>query len=152
MIEIICKVENGHLVGASALDAETLAAQEGESFTVRMTQGGRKRSMSQLALYWVVCGIIADNFESEHAELTKEDVDRVLKVGAGHRRIILLADGSYQYSPMSIAINKLSQPDFNDFMDKALTVAGNKFGPALANAARKELDRILAGEMKEPSR
>lgn len=146
------RAEGGHLVGVTAQDADAIMGLEGGEYTARLTSS-RPRSMSQLALWWVVCTMIADNFEHPGGwELTKEHVDRILRIGAGHSHVIELADGTYQFTPRSIAFNKLAQEDFNAVVDKALTVAGTKFGPALADSARRELARIVAGETRAPTR
>ncbi len=147
MEELRVRVEEGRLVPVLAQDKDVIAGLgEGDEYVARLTSP-RSRSLTQLRLWWVVCGMIADNFEHpEGWELTKDHIDRVLRIGAGHSDVCELADGTYQFFPRSIGFNSLSQEDFNLLMDRAFTVAAVKFGPALAQAAKEELDRIYMGQ------
>jgi hypothetical protein len=149
--EFLGRVQDGKIVGLTSGDAETLANLEGGEYRCVLTVPAG-RSLSQLKLYWAVCGMIADNFEHPTHELHKEHVDRILRLGAGHSIPIELADGTYQFLARPIAFNALSQGDFNLFMDRALTVASHKFGPALADAAKRELEKMIAGQPVTPKR
>jgi hypothetical protein len=147
MIECMVKIEKGHAVGLTAGDAATLADAEGGEYKAQFVKP-RGRSIDQLGLWWSVCGMIADNYETEFFQLTKEFVSDTLKVGSGHYMAIELADKTFRLQPKSIAFNKLGQNEFNSIMDRAMHVAGVKFGPGLAKAAREEMERALSGKGK----
>ncbi len=149
MHEVMVRVEGGHLVGILPADAHAIGELDGGTYTARLTQP-RGRSITQLNLYWAVCGMIADNFEHpDDWRITKEHVDNILRQAAGHSHAIELADGTYRFFNKSIAFNKMHQEDFTAYMDEAFTVAATKFGPALADAARKEFDKMISGQPKE---
>jgi hypothetical protein len=139
------KVEGGRLVGLTAGDAEVLSGAEGEQYRASLTKP-RGRSLSQLNLWWGVCKLIAENYETEFLQVTPQFVSDTLKVGSGHYSVTILADGTYRLQPLSISFNKLGQDEFNTLMDKAMQVASVKFGPGLAEAARAEMERALSGK------
>jgi hypothetical protein len=144
VIEVVaCVAPDGRLSGATAEDQRILQEAEGGPYTCRLTTSNR-RSMSQLALYWVVCGLISDNLSTRDV-ISKETISDVLKVKSGHADIIQFPDGSYRYQPRSIAFNKLGHVAFCELLDKMLTAASQVFGDALTESARKEFHKMVGG-------
>jgi len=135
---VIC--EGGKLAGKTAADAEVLDGLDGSTFRAVLTEPSN-RSMSQLRLWWAVCGMIADNYPGD---LTAEQVSDVLKVESGHANVWKDASGIWRRTPKSIAFNKLPQDKFSALMDLMLGRASELFGIGLAEAARAELNRIAA--------
>lgn len=143
-VEVMLTIDkSGRPAGATASDAETLAAHGGTTFRAVLTVPG-KRSLSQTGLYFAMCDLIADNHP---AGLTKENVDQTLRIECGHANVWKDVTGFYRRSPKSIAFNALSREDFTRFLDLALLKAGELFGPDLAAAARAELERIGAPDL-----
>lgn len=141
--EVIVQAEAGRLVGRTAHDAEVLAELEGGTYRAVLTIP-RGRSLSQLNLWWAMCGLIAENYGDD---LTKDEVSDVLKIECGHCRVWKDAQGLYRRSPKSIAFNALAAPDFSALLDKAFGKAAELFGAGLSEAVRAELDAMAAPEM-----
>lgn len=134
--------EGGKVSGATASDAELLSSLAGATYRAVLTQP-RGRSLSQLALFWAMCGMIADNHP---ADLSKDEVSDVLKIECGHVRVWQDAKGIYRRSPKSIAFNAMSPADFRLFLDLALIKAAELFGADLTEAVRRELETMGAAE------
>lgn len=135
----------GRPSGATAADAETLASLAGGSYRAVLTSP-RGRSLTQLGLFWTLCGMIADNFPGD---LAKENVADVLKIECGHASVWKDAEGQFRRSPKSIAFNAMSSDDFGRFLDLALTKARLLFGAGLTDAVVAELDLMAGGAMRE---
>jgi hypothetical protein len=140
---VYVRVERGHLVATNAADAELLDGLEGEVFKAVLTQP-KGRSVPQLNLYWKMCTLIAENLESD-PPISKEMIDYVIKIEAGHCFAIRMNDGTYRLFPKSIAFNRLTPERFSKFMDRAFNVAAIKFGPALVEAVRLKLYKLMDG-------
>jgi hypothetical protein len=134
---------NGKPSGATAGDAEVLASLAGSTYRAVLTQP-RGRSLSQLGLYFAMCGKIADNHPGG---FSKDDVDRVLRMECGHTRAFQAANGLYYRVPKSIAFNATPAEAFTRFLDLALIKAGELFGADLALAVRRELEAMGAPDL-----
>jgi len=143
--EVMVVCAGSKLTGKTAADAEVLDGLDGGTFRCVLTEPS-SRSVSAIRLWWSVCGMIADNYPGD---LTREAVSDVLKIQCGHMTLWKDAAGAYRRSPKSIAFNKMPQADFSALIDKALGAASELFGPGLAEAARAELARIAAPDLKE---
>lgn len=148
MIEALVTIRDGRPEPANAAEAEAWSElEEGTTYTARLTQAKGKRSLSQLALYMVACEMIADNLPD--TDCTKDEVDHLIRIESGHCTPMKLANGTFVRVAKRIAFNKLSPEEFGKFLDKpggAFDTAARLFGPALADAVRGELDRMIAGE------
>lgn len=140
--EFLGEVRGGRLTGKTGSDAETLNDMEGGTYRVVCTVP-RGRSLDQLALWHGMCGLIAENAPGD---LTKDQVHHILKIECGAARPVRLPDGTYYRVAKSIAFNQMPAPEFGALLDRAFGVAAAKFGPALSDAVRAELDRMAAGE------
>jgi hypothetical protein len=145
MIDVLVSAESGHLVGKTPADAEAICELDGGVFRAVLTVPAG-RSPSQMRLWWAVCGMIADNFDSYI--LTAENVSDILKLECGHCVVWRDAAGAYRRSPKSIAFNKLDQAAFTALLDTMLGKASELFGAGLADAARDELTRIAAPDLR----
>ena len=144
--EIIVTASNGHLSGKTAADAEAIAElEDGATYRAVLTEPSN-RSLSQLRLWWRVCEMIADNYPGD---LTKDDVDGVLRIECGHSTVWKDAGGTYRRSPKSIGFAKMGQAEFNALMDLMWSHAGRLFGGELSQAVRDELDRMAAPMLKD---
>ena len=144
--EIIVTAEHGHLVGKTSADAEALCELDGQTLRAVLTVPAG-RSLSQLNLWWAVCSMIADNYAGT-GMLTREIVSDILKIECGHCFVWRDAGKSYHRAPRSIAMNKMSSADFSALMDRMLGAASELFGAGLAQAARDELDKIAAPDLR----
>ena len=102
------------------------------------------RSLSQTALYFVMCTIISEHYP---ADLTKDAVDHILRIECGHYTVTKLCDDTYVRSAKSIAFNKMLPDAFAAFLDLALAKAAEKFGDGLAAAAAEELARLSTPDL-----
>lgn len=137
--------QGGNPFGATASDAETLASLAGSTYRAVLTQP-RGRSLSQMGLWWAMCGLIADNHP---ADLTKENVSDTLKIECGHANVWQDCTGLYRRSPKSIAFNAMSGEDFSKLLDLALVKAGPLFGDDLTAAVIAELEKMGAPDLRE---
>lgn len=135
---------DGKPYGATASDAEALAGLAGATYRAVLTQP-RGRSLSQLGLWWSLCGLIADNHP---ADLTKDEVSDVLKIECGHVKVWKDNKGLFRRSPKSIAFNALSAEDFSKLLDVALMKAGALFGDDLTLAVIRELESMGAPDLR----
>lgn len=143
--EVMVRIdEQGRASGATASDAETLAEMAGATYRAVLTVPRAGRSLSQLGLWWAVCGLIADNHPGG---LTKENVSDVLKIECGHAHVWKDCTGLYRRSPKSIAFNAFPAADFSKLLDKALTAAGPLFGNDLTLAVIRELESMGAPDL-----
>ncbi len=147
MTEALVTYADGKLVPVTPADAEALDELEpGVTYRVKPAKAKGGRSWSQLALFWVMCSLLAENGPGD---LTKEQVAHLLKIEGGHADVVKLANDSFARVARSIAFNRMSAEEFGRFLDGpggAFDTAARLFGPALAEAVRGELDRMIAGE------
>lgn len=137
---------DGRPSGATAADAEALAGLAGATYRAVLTSP-KGRSLSQTALYFVMCDLIADNYDAHDADLTKEAVDHILRIECGHYTVHRLCDDTYVRTAKSIAFNKMTPDAFARFLDLALAKAAEKFGDGLAAAAAEELARLVSPDL-----
>jgi hypothetical protein len=137
--EALVEIRGGKATGRTAADAELLAELEGGTYRAVLTQP-KSRSLSQLNLFWKVCEMLAENYPGD---LSKDEVAHVLKIETGHCRAVRLDDGTFARFAKSIAFNAMSPDAFSAWLDRAFDVAAQKFGPALSDAVRGELDRMM---------
>lgn len=136
--------EQGRACGVTASDAEALSALAGATYrAVLTTPNGR--SLSQLRLWFAMCGLIADNHP---AGLTKDNVSDTLKIECGHAHVWKDATGLFRRSPKSIAFNALSAEAFSELLDRALFKAGELFGDDLTLAVITELQTMGAPDLQ----
>lgn len=135
----------GRPSGATSSDAETLASLAGATYRAVFTQP-RGRSLSQLGLWFSMCGLIANNHP---ADLTKDNVSDTLKIECGHATVWKDATGLYRRSPKSIAFNAMPADAFSQLLDRALMKAGPLFGDDLTLAVIRELESMGAPDLKE---
>lgn len=132
--------EQGRACGVTASDAEALSALAGATYRAVLTQP-RGRSLSQLNLWWAMCGLIADNHP---ADLTKDNVSDTLKIECGHAHVWKDATGLFRRSPKSIAFNAMTTDAFSELLDRALLKAGDLFGADLTLAVIREMESMGA--------
>lgn len=100
----------------------------------------KPRNGAQHRLYWAVMARVADNVEG----LTAKGVSDVVKLLTGHVERIQTLQGIVEV-PASIAWSKLSQADFDAFMDRAFDMIRRRWLPHMSNAAlRAELTEMVA--------
>lgn len=144
--EVMVRIdEQGRAQGVTASDAEALSSLAGATYRAVLTQP-RGRSLSQLGLWWAMCGLIADNHP---ADLTKHNVSDTLKIECGHAHVWKDTTGLFRRSPKSIAFNALTADAFSKLLDLALTKAGPLFGNDLTLAVIRELESMGAPDLRE---
>lgn len=136
--------EQGRASGVTASDAEDMAAMAGGTFRAVFTTP-KGRSLSQTALYFVMCTIIAENYPGD---LTKDAVDHILRIECGHYTVTKLCTDTYVRSAKSIKFNKMPPDAFARHLDQSLAKVAVLFGPGLAAAAAEELARLAAPDLQ----
>lgn len=134
---LMTKTLNG-LRPADRTSEEALAkVKMGQAFVVEVK---RARNARQLALYWALCGLVADHSD---AYQDKEQVSFVFKIATGHTMPVIGHDKRTYWQPRSIAFDKMSQDDFNRFLSRCIDVVVTKLLPQVTDAElRAELESI----------
>lgn len=100
-------------VPADERSLEFLRAQkDGTSF---IADTKRARNAKQLALWWCLCKLLADQMD-----MTDEKVSDDLKVALGHADTYVNRDGTIYIKPKSIAFESLPQEEFNSLFKAAV--------------------------------
>lgn len=87
------------------------------------------RNAERSALYWVCCGIVAQN----HAELTDKDaVSDALQILTGRFSVYVfdtLGGRIWHRRPKSLALANMGEDDFESYMDDAFNAIGSTLLP-----------------------
>ena len=124
--------QNGKLIPSSQSDKEKVdKLPSGEPFEIEYK---RMRNPAFNRKYWALVGIILDNLpESVENNLmqnhqfrikTKEDVHFYIKIKNGFiEKKYIGKDGNIAWVPKSIAFDKISETEFEEFFSKAVDTA-----------------------------
>lgn len=108
------------------------------------------RNAERSALYWVVCGIVAQN----HAELTsKEAVNDALLILAGRMDVYAIETPGglfWMRKPHSIAFANMGEDDFTTYMDDAFNIIGTTLLPS-CDIDEMRKDAMLASGYRHKS-
>jgi hypothetical protein len=109
-------------------DAENLIKKlkDGIEYKCEIT---RPRNIKFFRKYWVLCGIIAENYP---APITKETVSDIIKVEAGHVRIVKIGNIIHAF-PDSISFQRMTEDEWESFWPRAVQVCCEKIIPGLDN-------------------
>ena len=103
----------------SKQDEEQLGEYKVNQSIRAKTYGVKKeRSLSQLALYWVLCGIVADNSDDGNWN-TKEKVDEQIKIKCRYVDLYMVVDGIAHIRTGSIAFKNLEHLAACRYFDRA---------------------------------
>lgn len=103
--------------------------------SVKKPRNGRQHS-----LYWVLCGMIADNREG----WTSDDVSDFFKLSCGHVRRAVDAHGKEWVFPKSISYAAMSQDEFTPFFNRCVDLVSERIIPNLGESdLRRELELMV---------
>lgn len=128
-------------VGAASLEF-LQAFKEGAEF-IAETRGAR--NIKQLRMWWVLCGLLADN---HHHYDTKESASDGLKLAIGCVDTLVDHTGKLHFWPKSIAVESMSQEDFNPLFKRALDKVAEWLGNSPAEV-QKRFNEITADKRYE---
>ena len=133
---------NGHLVPATAADAEAMDGMTAKTtYRVKCTTT-RPRSLQQHRLLFALIRIIRENTLVE-PPLSTRAILQVLKLRSGHVDVVKLPSGEMILFPSSIAFEALSQDLFSKWFDLAIDIMTRDFLPGLTSEqARREIEAI----------
>lgn len=98
----------------------------------------RPRNLPQLRLFWSLCRAIGDAVGAH-----RENVADVIKLKTGHFTVVKTASGLHKF-PKSISFAKLSQAEFNVFMNEACRIVCAEFLPHMkADEIRAQIEQMV---------
>lgn len=99
----------------------------------------RPRNISRHRLYWALCQHVADAL----GNVTPENVSDVLKVEAGHCRILRGKTQEWRV-PLSINFSAMDEDEFRAFLDRAVQVVAEQWLHALPDSEPvREIRKML---------
>lgn len=108
----------------TADDAEKLASiAEGQVFDISPVT---KRSDRQLRTYWKALGLVV---KVTQKWASAENLHRDIKMTLGYReQVVDMRTGEVTLVPDSVALNKMEQAEFCEFMDRAMALIADTVG------------------------
>ena len=113
----------------------------GKPLKVKVT---RARSVPQHRLYFAMLNLVADNMDTP---VTADALHEWVKLRCGVSVMIPLRSGKIDTVPGSIAFDKMEQPEFQAFFDKAKALIVEHLIPGLGGAALEREARLMLGEV-----
>ena len=99
----------------------------------------RPRNIQRHKLYWSLCNHVADAL----GNVTAENVSNVLKVEAGHCRILRGKTQEWRV-PLSIRFDAMDEDEFRSFLDRAVQIVCAEWLHALPDSEpARELRKML---------
>lgn len=108
---------------------------------VKITQ---PRSIQQHRLYWTMLDLVAENLDQD---ITGDDLHEWMKLKLNVSKPVRQRNGEIVYVPGSIAFDKMEQPEFRKFFDKAKALLVEHIIPGLGSDALEREARLLLGEV-----
>lgn len=118
----LVKTAKGNLIPADEGDMEKLKKIPNGEFV--KCEYKKTRNYRHHKKYWALIGIVYNNLPEGLAETirSEEELHTEVKMQAGVRQKRVSLSGKEYYIPGSIAFDKMSQEDFNEFYSKALDI------------------------------
>lgn len=139
--EILMVRRGSFLQPAAPVDSVALEAYSaGKPLKVRITQ---PRSIQQNRLYWSMINLVCENVDQA---LTPDALHEWVKLRCGVTVQIQLKSGKVDTVPGSIAFDKMSQPEFRAFFDRAKDLLVEHVIPGLGRATLEREARLMLGE------
>lgn len=98
-----------------------------------MVEVKRPRNINHHRLYFALVQIVFDNTDREKYA-SREDVHNALKISAGIRKPLILANGEVATIPGSIAWGAMDQTRFAEFFDRVCDIIAKYVLPGLSDA------------------
>lgn len=129
------------LAPLAPMDSDALSALPiGKALKVRVTQA---RSLPQSRLYFSLCDLVAANLDQD---VTGDDLHEWLKIRLGLVTPIRLKNGTIAEVAKSVAFDKMEQPEFQAYCDKALDMMVEHIIPGTRKADLMREARAMLGE------
>lgn len=130
-------------VPADQRSREFLQARKVDVAFIADTNGAR--NAKQLALWWCLCKLV---FEATDIAGTIEKVSDDLKITLGHCDTYVHRNGTEYIKPRSIAIESMSQEDFNALFQAAVRVIADWLGNT-PDDVQRQFDMMIADKRYE---
>lgn len=121
MTKVILRREGDTLV---PVDEDSIAAVRGfkdGAELIGIIRGAR--NIEQLRLFWVLCGIVAESLD-----LPKEAIKKDVAIALGFTDTWMRVDGTLRVDAQSIAVESMTQADFDQFFQKAVNLMASWIG------------------------
>lgn len=122
---VVCRFENGKLTPATSFDAELMQELYRPGADYYITAKRVRRSLPQLAAYWIGLKRIVDATE---AYPTRNHMHEALKVDAGFVEERMTPRGARYKAADSIAMEEMDQDQFNTFLEIADRICLEVYG------------------------
>lgn len=126
------------LAPADSAALEKLPA--GKRLKVKVTQ---PRSLLQHRLYFTMLDLVADNLDQD---VTGDHLHEWMKLKVGCCKPVKQRNGEIVWVPGSIAFEKMGQPEFQAFFDKAKRLLVEHIIPGLRSEDLEREARLMLGE------
>jgi len=141
---IRCQRRGFFLIPVAPMDSDALARfPSGKDLSVRVTQA---RSVPQHRLYWSMLTLVADNLDQP---INAEALHEWIKDKLDYVDLVRQRNGTTVRVTRSIAFDKMQQPEFREFFDKAVTMLIEHIIPGLDSEALEREARAMLGEPSE---
>lgn len=105
----------------------------------------RKRHVRRFRLFWATMSKVHENVDHLRYP-TVEDLVASFKIMAGVRTPLILPDGTRAFVPGSIAFHKMTEGEFQAFMDRCFAIIREHFLPGVSNEDLRREVAIMIGE------
>ena len=122
------------LVGA---DPEGCAAIAKAPDRALQTSIKAPRDQGRHRFYWALLGTVRENLPEPY-DMSLETLHDVVKMGAGHTRVVRLPNNVLYELPGSIAFGSMDETQFREFMDRALAYIVRELIPGMDSTALQE--------------
>lgn len=121
MTKTILRRQGATLVPVDSDSLEVLMSFKDGKELIATLRGAR--NIEQLKLFWSLAGIV-----SESTDLPKETIKKDALVALGFTDTWVGMDGQFHVDPKSIAIESMTQPEFDQFFRRAVDLMASWIG------------------------
>jgi len=143
MAKGIWRRQGDHAVPVGAASVEYFSAIKDGAEFIADTHGAR--NLKQLKMWWVLCQLLADN---HHYYQDRESASKGLKLAIGCVDTLIDHTGKLHFWPRSIALESMTQEDFNPLFKRAIDKVAEWLGAAPADVQR-QFNEIVADKRYE---
>ena len=101
----------------------------------------RPRNIKHHRKFFVLINLV---FENQDRYASVEQLLAAIKIALGHCETLILADGTVNYLPKSIAFHKMDQTQFEEFFNRCCDLIAKHFLPGVtSDNLRREVESLI---------